>query len=157
LALGTAYTILVEAENPAGNWGASSSESFATPSVYTENMAFVGGSYVSGYNVYEGYSNLVPIGTLTPHTTANGLSINVFYFYGNEVTHSTSTYLIVSGFSTNPGASWLQSVALSTIGTTVTGASAVFSYTGGQATWSWAGSTAAESYGVAATMTIVHH
>ncbi len=157
LALGTAYTILLEAENPSGNWGASSSGSFTTPSVYTENMAFVGSVYVSGYNVYEGYSNLVPIGSLTPSTTANGLTINVFYFYGNEMTHATDTYLIVTGFSTNPGASWLQSVVLSTIGTTVTGASAVFTYLGGtEYQWAWPSSTAAEATGNA-TMTIVHH
>jgi chitodextrinase len=156
LALGTAYTVLVEAENPAGNWGASSSGSFTTASVYTENMTFVGGVDVVGYNAYMGYDQYIPMGSLTPDTTANGLTIEAFYFYGNEETHAITTYLIVNGFSANPGASWLQSVVLSTVGTTVTGASAIFSYTAGQATWSWT-SSAAESYGSAATMTIVHH
>jgi YD repeat-containing protein len=158
LAAGTAYTVLVEAENPAGNWGASSSGSFTTPSVYTDHLAFVGSVYEAGYNVYMGYSNLSTIiGSLTPDTTANGLTVNVFYFYGNEETHATTTYLIVSGFTSNPGASWLQSVVLSTVGTTVTGASAVYTYVGGgEAQWAWPSSTAAEATG-SATMTIVHH
>jgi YD repeat-containing protein len=157
LALGTAYTVLVEAENPAGNWGTSSSGSFTTASVYTENMAFVGSFDVVGYNAYMGYDQSIPMGSLTPNTTANGLTVFAFYFNGNEETHATTTYLIVNGFSANPGASWLQSVVLSTVGTTVTGASAVFFYAGGQATWSWPGSAAAESYNSAATMTMVHH
>jgi YD repeat-containing protein len=158
LALGTAYTVFVEAENPAGNWGASSSGSFTTASVYTENMAFVGGVDVVGYNVYVGYYNLAgtPIGSLTPDTTANGLTIAAFYFSGNEETHAISTYLVVDGFSANPGASWLQSVVLSQVGTTLTSASSIFNFFGGtQAVWVWT-STAAESYS-AGTMTIVHH
>jgi len=44
-----------------------------------------------------------------------------------------------SGFSSNPGQSWLTSVACN--GTTKTGATATYSYSSGTAQWSWSSTT----------------
>jgi YD repeat-containing protein len=154
LSLGTAYTVLVEAENPAGNWGASSSGSFTTLSFYTDNMTFVSGSLNGGTYIESGYGQGT-LGSLTPNTTSNSKTITAFYYYYNLSTHVSYTALGVSGFSSSPGASWLQSVVLAANGTTVTGASATYSYSSGTASWVWANSTAAVETG-STTMTIEH-
>jgi YD repeat-containing protein len=154
LALGTAYTVLVEAENPSANWGGSSSGSFTTLSFYTDAMTFVSGSLNGGTYIESGYGQ-GSLGSLTPNTTSNGKTITAFYYYYNYYTGVSYTALGVSGFSASPGAGWLQSVVLTSNGTTVTGASATFSYSSGTASWIWSNSEAAVASG-STTMTIKH-
>jgi len=154
LALGTTYTVLVQAQSASGIWSASSSGSFTTLSYYTDTFAYTAGTLVSyqtlptGQQVQipvgVGYSPANNVGSLSPTKTSNGLTVASFF------TANGMTGLTISGFGSNPGAAWLGS--LSGASYSITGASATFSYSGNTASWTWTGSYATQS----GTLTMSH-
>lgn len=165
LSLGTTYQVLTEAENPSGLWGAASSGSFTTLAYYTDAFSMTSGShttYMAGPNgvqipeeIYVGY---VPgtggWGSLSPTKTSTGMTIGYFEGTYQDPTGggAQNTFFMVSGFSSNPGIGWLQSVSLA--GSTLTGASATFSYSSGEALWTWSGSYTVPAQ--SGTLTVVH-
>ena len=92
----------------------------------TENPPFCSWGYLSG--TIGSYS---PTG-LTGSKTVHGLFTLVA---GPSCTGTLVGHLQVSGFSSDPGQSWLTSVTCN--GTTTTGATATYSYTSGVAQWVW--------------------
>jgi chitodextrinase len=152
LSAATTYWLQVEADDAARNWAAThGDDSFTTSSVYTDNLQFTVGSNGGGTGGYLQGS----FGAMSPNTLS----------YGKTVTQYTSTavvscptpvtctvnwasYFVVSGFSANPGSTWLQP------GGSVNGATAVFSYSGGVATWYWPAQMVPGSGTV--TLTIIH-
>ena len=153
LSLGTAYTMLVQARDAAGSWGPSGSNSFTTSSYATDNMSMVGGwSGDGGTYQYTGYTQ-AGLGSLSPNTTSTGKTIFVFDAYYEFQTGNQNTTLIVTGFSGNPGAAWLQSIT-GPGGVTLTGASATFGCSSStQCSWYWPTYVDLSGSG---TLTIVH-
>lgn len=80
------------------------------------------------------YGSYSPSGLTGGKTVAELFAIVV----GPSCTGTINGQLLVSGFASNPGQSWLTSVACN--GTTKTGASATYTYSSGSgaAQWSWA-------------------
>ena len=74
-------------------------------------------------------------GSVSPKATLGGYSYVKFYSAG--LRGKFSTIVSVSGFSSNPGAAWLNSVTCGSV--TFSGSTALFSYSGTTATYSWAG------------------
>jgi chitodextrinase len=160
LTISTSYTVAVQARDAAGNWGSSATSlPFTTLSVYTENMAFGGASFGNPpLSQMTGYIS-GGTGSLTPNTTINGKTIFSYYsdlelyFDGVQFSVVSMTLVLnVQGFSSNPGADWMQSIA-GPGGTNQTGVSASFYYNAGAAQWSW---PIAPNLAGAATLTIVH-
>jgi len=153
LSLATSYTMLVQARDAAGYWGASGSGSFSTSSFGSDNMAFAGGTTGDGATyMLQGYRT--GLGALTPNTTFNGKTITTFTGYTDLTFGGHQASLVISGFSANPGAGWLQSISVPSLGLTLTGASASFFYGSGTCTWlwpSWSG-----NFGGSGTLTITH-
>jgi hypothetical protein len=97
-----------------------------------------------GSSTIAGYSS-GSYGTLTPTTLQTGNTVLSLYY--ETVTHPTvAEYTIfVLASASNPGSTFLTSLALSN-GYTLLGSSAGYSYVltgGGQATWTWTDSQAA--------------
>jgi hypothetical protein len=136
----TGYTLWVQARDAAGNWGASSSQGFTTLSYYTDTLTMMAGStgdgwsqpYTSGYNS-GAYGSLSPASLYPDKTIAAYYTSYMMYFDGANWTTTTVTYLQISGFSSNPGQSWLASI---TGGLTGVGASS-FVCGGGSCVWQW--------------------
>jgi chitodextrinase len=139
LTVSTNYTMLVQARDAAGNWSANSSGSFTTANVYTDNLQLTIGS--TGANS-GGYLQGVG-GALSPNTLSYGKAVTQFTSTSQVVCDpwnpfncsvNWATYVVVSGFSANPGAGWLQSMP----GFSLTGANATtFTYSNGTSTWYW--------------------
>jgi YD repeat-containing protein len=158
LAQSTIYTMIVEAGDAAGNWGfPSGGGSFTTAGPITDNLSFVPGSWQIGtypnLTVYSGYIE-GSYGTFTPGATSNGKTIQILQSSYNVSTGVSWTALSITGFSSSPGAGWLTSVAVSATGVTLTGATAIFTYSSGAGIWQW--QTAAGDLGQG-TVTIVHY
>jgi hypothetical protein len=150
--------MLVQARDVQGNWGPSSSGSFTTSNFYTDNLAFVGGS-VQGNPSITGYVQASSIGALSPNTLSGGKTITAFYLNvfvdcSNPINCiiTYSTYLNISGFSSDPGAGWLQQISWS--GGSLTGPSAAtFSCSSGTCTWYWPNPVGLSG---SSTMTVLH-
>jgi YD repeat-containing protein len=158
LSQSTPYTMIVEAGDAAGNWsGGSGSGSFTTAGPITDTFSFGAGGWQTGtypnLTVYTGYIQ-GSYGTITPGTTSNGKTIQILDSSYNVSTGVSWTALAVTGFSSNPGAGWLTSIAMPATGVTLTGATAIFSYSAGVGVWEWQ-----IAYGDlgGATVTIVHY
>lgn len=158
LAVNTQYTLMVEAYDGAGNLGNASYGSFQTHNYYSDSPAYTYGEVTDGSTYYNlGYSQ-GNFGSLSPATLTGGTTVGSFttyiqlYYNGVYWTSTEDTYLYVSGFATNPGASWLQTISVSG-GTPLTGASASFSCSGSTCIWHWPGVDAAAGQGP---LTIVH-
>lgn len=82
-----------------------------------------------------GYSG--SIGSYSPTGLTGGKTVAGLFaiVVGPSCTGTLTGDLFVSGFSSDPGQSWLTSVACN--GTTKTGATATYSYHSGSAEWSW--------------------
>lgn len=88
----------------------------------------------------EGFSNGTTYGTfgsISPTKTADGYQYIGFFdtYQQGKVGACTHTILKVGGFSSDPAQSWLVSAAVN--GVTFQGSKGTYSYTGGQATWSF--------------------
>jgi hypothetical protein len=95
----------------------------------------VGSSGCPGTIEVWGYSG--SIGSYSPTGLTRGKTVASLFTLGvgASCTGTFSGHLSVSGFSSDPGQSWLTSVACN--GTTKTGATATYSYGSGSALWSW--------------------
>lgn len=156
LAAATSHTLRVRARDAAGNWGATRTGTFTTDH-YADSMSMNGALQVvdNGNGLQTGYIQGGSFGSLTPSTTVNGKTIESFWSNIGIFSGTVQTYLTVSGFSGNPGASWLQSISVSG-GGTGTGASASFSCSSStRCTWYWT-STAINAPSGSSTVTIVH-
>src|SRR5262249_31740201 len=111
----TGYTLLVQARDAAGNWGASSSQGFTTDIWYVDNLtmyAVTSGDgwssmKLSGY-LQPGYGSMVPNTLTGGQTLAAYYSKQQFFFDGVNWYEDALTYIVVNGFSSNPGAGWLS-------------------------------------------------
>ena len=72
---------------------------------------------------------------LTGGDTVSGVYDQIFLPLPPNCTGTNTSWLHVSGFSADPGRSWLTSIACN--GQTNNGTGATYSYSSGVATWSW--------------------
>lgn len=97
-----------------------------------------------------GYNSATGTGAYSPGLTGGknvGILMDVCYAY---------SYLDVSGFSSDPGSSWLTSITCN--GVTKLVGSAGYSYGGGRARWEWTSLFGFQSlYGSNVNCTIVHN
>ena len=114
------------------------------------NVAFGAGFDNGTYGTYGSYS---PLG-LTGGQDVKG----VFDIVSNDTCSSLTTHaeLVVSGFSSNPGSSWLVSVTCNDV---ERASGSVFNYSGGVATWQWVRTFGFynQSVGSQVACTIVHN
>lgn len=82
-----------------------------------------------------GYRASIGLGSMSPTVTDDSRTVVSFYnaVFGLE---TDDVILEIQGFSSDPGTSWLSSVTVSGFGS-LTPASAVYSYGGGTAVWTW--------------------
>jgi chitodextrinase len=133
LAAGTTYTAIVQAGDAAGNWSASASSTFTTLVGGTDTFV-LGVGQISQVLGYQSASVGTPIGSLTPTTTSDGKTIvSIISSYDTE-TFEPFGYFQVQGFSSDPGAAWLQSLQ---VGSVLSGLTATYTYSGGTALWWW--------------------
>jgi hypothetical protein len=96
------------------------------------------------------------IGSISPTTLANGLR------YGEVVDErfvvTSFTVLSVSGFSSDPGTSWLIAAALNgnNYNPTWPGQGAIYSYSGGTARWQWVNSANGMLPGQPSSLVLAH-
>lgn len=97
----------------------------------------VGSTTCTGTFEFWGYTGSPGIGSYSPTGLTGGKTVaGLFAFVvGPSCTGTLTGDLLLSGFSSDPGQSWLTSVACN--GTTKTGATATYSYSSGSAQWSW--------------------
>jgi hypothetical protein len=90
-------------------------------------------------------------GSLSQNLSADGHTITAIYDSSNcgPLICTGNSFLSVGGFSSDPGTTWLNSVAVAG-GKTLAGANATYSYSGGVSTWHWSGTTATAGLGLAA-------
>ncbi len=93
-----------------------------------------------GSLIYAGYSNGLfglTFGTYTPTTLTGGHTVKgVAIISGSAGCASRyGSYLNITGFTANPGTSWLTSIKCGTV--TLASSAATFSYASGSATWFW--------------------
>lgn len=148
----TSYTIAVRAYDAAGNAGPSSTATFTTAQYADTAVVTAGNASVAQG---EGFRSDFPYGSISPTTTTNGYR----YYYLYDVNFCTakggcseSGNFAVSGFSSNPGQSWLTSVSC---GVTQAGSSASYSFASGVASWTWPNAFGFVS-GSTTTCTITH-
>jgi hypothetical protein len=73
-------------------------------------------------------------GSYSPTTLTGGKTISDLYDV-SAIACSSSAHIYVSGFSSNPGSSWLTSVTCNSV--TLSSPAATFDYSGGVAGWHW--------------------
>jgi hypothetical protein len=85
----------------------------------------------------EWWGYLGGIGSYSPTGLTGGKTVAALYTIvtGPSCTGALNGQFEVSGFSSDPGQSWLTSVACN--GTTKSGTTATYSYSSGTAHWSW--------------------
>lgn len=101
------------------------------------------------------------MGSYSPTGLTGGKTLSGIYDHLDFVCPSQSwSSVVVTGFASNPGASWLTSVSCST-GGGITGSGATYSYSAGTATWSFVGGTHFNLVGVSngtnVTCTVAHN
>ena len=150
LAAVTSYTVQVEALN-ASFTGAASSASFTTLPV-TETATVTPELVKESSNLtMVGYSSGVG-GSISPVKLSNNV-LSYVAFCDIHYTPSSS-HLQISGFTSDPGASWL--VSAEAYGVTQLGSAASYAYASGTASWAWT-----TTFGFVATGTVAvqvaHH
>ena len=131
LAASTSYTIAVHAKDAAGNIGPAVTKAFSTPTVTDTPVMTQGDVEIGPRGFIAG-----DIGSMNPATTSNGYVYNEFA--DTEQPHGGGyvyTRFGVSGFSTDPGISWLTSAKAGS--TTLIGSAATYVFSAGTATWTW--------------------
>jgi hypothetical protein len=88
-----------------------------------------------GYNIVSGFG-AAGLGAYSPVALTGGQTVtDVINVIASCTSGSVSGYITVSGFSQNPGSAWLTTIQCGQI--PFMGSSAVYSYSGGSATWTW--------------------
>ena len=92
----------------------------------------------TGLQIISGYSTGSPsFGSYSPTGLTGGETVSDIYDSISSCAPSTDrSVLAVSGFSSNPGSSWLSSITCNGVTNTSSGA-AVYQYTSGTAYWVW--------------------
>lgn len=90
-----------------------------------------------GVNRYwlDGFNDVLPLGSYSPTGLTGGETVAVLEDETPFVCGTTQSGLTISGFSANPGSSWLISVTCN--GVTNTGSGGSYGYSSGTAAWSW--------------------
>ena len=153
---GTTYTALVHASNSGGT-GPNSSGSFTTFITDSVTMT-IGASHqqsVGFLETWRGYkSGSAPvIGSLSPTALSGGKVVTAVWDwceardslnapppscpYTMANTNAQAAYLSVSGFTSDPGATWLSSVTAAGATRGGSDTTLIYSYASGIATWEW--------------------
>lgn len=157
LPVGAVSTVSVRAHDAAGNVGPASSGSVTTN--YITDSATIVIAQSGNFTGFNSAATGNPIGSMTPATTSNGYS---YYQFGERVNQNTNadggTTITISGFSADPGRSWLSSAScVGQGGITGSDSRVTYSYGAGQATWSGViGYTFAGGAGLSPPCTIIH-
>jgi cellulose 1,4-beta-cellobiosidase len=132
----TTYTYYVYARDNQGNESAAAGPVSATtqaPPIYTDNGTVTSGVYVDiNFFFSYGYLPSFGAGSMSPSVLTGGKTVGTF-----ADIEGGGAQLWVSGFTSDPGQSWLASATAH--GATRTGASATYTYwsSTGTASWSW--------------------
>lgn len=104
--------------------------------------------------ISSGYVPLLMKGAYSPTGLTGGKTVTGVIDYDGC---STQAELDVSGFSSNPGSSWLTSITCNGVAKLASASS--FTYSGGQAIWQWPGNFGFAMLGIGAntSCTIVHN
>jgi len=109
------------------------------------------GTFSAWGQTVRGFNQAIPIGSMGSPQTFNGKTFTAFA----DVAPQQTSFVRVSGFTSDPGASWL--VKATAFGVTRYGVDATYTYAGGVATWGWPnGSAFGFSGSGTTTVTIVH-
>jgi hypothetical protein len=113
-----------------------------------------GGSCGIGPLIDSGYVPGISKGSYSPTGLTGGKTVAGIIDYNGCATGSE---LDVTGFSSNPGASWLTSISCN--GVTKDGSTAAFTYSGGEGIWQWGSNFgfATLGSGTEVSCTIVHN
>jgi hypothetical protein len=103
----------------------------ATANATTDNSTITVGVKSTGFGDWYGFDSGV-MGSISPTTVTGGEGYAEWF----DIDTSLS-FVAISGFSSDPGQSWLTSAQCYSV--TMTGASATYSYNSGAATWRWSG------------------
>jgi chitodextrinase len=148
LAVNTSYNFWVRAVDAAANSSAVATAVVKT-AFYNDAFSLNGAEWFINSNLGKRSGFIAgQNGRLSPATTVTGRTISGFYsstyrkYYDDEFGIKELTVLSVSGFATDPGTAWLQSLSGAN-GVSLTGASATYAgcTLSGQlvCTWSWPG------------------
>ena len=96
------------------------------------NATMTEGFYDDGATQYIGYVPSIPIGSMSSTAVTGGYTLSACY---DAASGANNSYVIITGFGSNPGSGFFTSVTVGS--TTKTSASASYSYFAGQATWNW--------------------
>jgi YD repeat-containing protein len=148
----TSYTVQVEALNSSGT-SAASSAGFTTLAV-TENATVTSSTYNLGRGAGTNYGFFAgEMGSISPGTLNNGtLVYHQFVDYHGTTPQASVAF---TGFSANPGAAWLISATAGSV--TQQGSTATFTYTSGEAIWSWNNSPFGFPVSGNVAVSVVHH
>jgi len=151
LTVSTNYTVSVRALDARSNIGPSSTNSFPTLASITDVIT-VTSATLNGRSGYLSGS----LGSVSPTTTSNGLTLNGIYNQNIPKLGSTDGTLQIGGFASDPGTSWLVSIQCGS-GATFVPSGANYGYTGApQAQWVWTNNPLTLPSSGATTCTIVH-
>ena len=183
LTVATSYTYTVAAYDVVGNTSSASAAASATTlssyvdagtmgvAVINQSPSSVQGRSFVGFAL-AGAGAPAAMGSYAPAPLLGGKSLAAFYetisctisgappqpIYcvpANLALPGTMVTVAVNGFTADPGAAWLTSVAA--IGKTRTGATATYSFSAGTATWRWAGPPNLFWFGLGSTTTTIVH
>jgi len=107
---------------------------------------------------YFGFEASLSIGSYSPTGLTGGKTVAdlVDSSAGLDCVMPAFSEIVISGFSSNPGHSWLSSVKCGSL--TNAGSSATYSYSGGSANWTWSTKFGFLSqYNTNVSCTIVHN
>lgn len=123
--------------------------SVAWSQTITEGTSTFGGGFSAALGFDNGYNTVC--GSVPSASVAGGLTLKAFADY-NTAGPSYGAYIVVTGFTSDPGASWLYDATVG--GTTKLGSTATYSYSAGQAVWLWSSASSTIKFGFAASGTI---
>lgn len=152
---GTPYPISIAAVDEVGLVGPVSSSSFTTTTYTDTPVLTVGGPISTNQGASGGFIS-GSYGSMSPSTTSTGRSYQQFTDqYASPMAGGgfLQSRFAVGGFSSDPGQAWLTSAGFAG-GSTLSGSTATYSYSGGVATWTWT-----SAFGIGAgtkNCTIVH-
>lgn len=89
-------------------------------------------------NILDGYSSALSFGSYSPTGLTGGTSVSelVDHAQFHGACGGTGSGLTISGFSSNPGSTWLTSVTCNGV-TNDASAAITYTYSGGVAEWAW--------------------
>lgn len=118
-------------------FGVSSQLAFASSDTGTLLVGATSGGVC--LQIISGYDSPISVGSYSPTGLTGGKTVTLIidsaFFEPQSGCPANFSGINVSGFSSNPGQSWLTSVTCN--GVTNTGSSAGYSYSGGLASWSF--------------------